>query len=74
MAPVAMITILAFTLLITGLFLWRLPVATCAQCSHCQAERVAKERENEDRIARYYGFQRCGACGGYHAREEPHRR
>ena len=74
MAPVAMITILAFTLLLTALLLWRLPVATCAQCAHCHAERLAKERENEDRIGRYYGFQRCGACGGYHAREEPHRR
>lgn len=74
MAPLAMITILAFTLLIAGLFLWRLPVATCAKCLHCQMEQLSKERENEDRIGRYYGFPRCGNCGGYHAREEPHRR
>ena len=74
MAPLTMITILAFTLLVTGLLLARLPVATCAQCTHCQLEALAKERENEDRIGRYYGLPRCSACGGYHAREESHRR
>jgi hypothetical protein len=74
LAPITVITILAFTLLVTALLLARLPVATCAQCTHCQLEALARERENEDRVGRYYGMPRCAACGGYHAREEPHRR
>lgn len=69
-----MITILAFTLLITGLLLSRLPVASCAQCEHCRLEQLAKEREHLDRIGRYYGLPQCNACRGYHAREAPHRR
>lgn len=74
MPAVTVISILGFTLLVAGLMAWRLPVATCAQCPHCQVEQLAKERENEDRVGRYYGFPHCGACGGYHTREQPHRR
>lgn len=74
MAAVTLITILGYVLLLAGFLLWRLPVATCRECPHCQLERVAKEREREDRVGRYYGFPRCPSCGGYHEREEPHRR
>ena len=74
MAPLTLITILAFTLLVTGLMLWRLPVATCSQCPHCQVQQLAKERENEELVGRYYGIPQCGVCGRYHTREEPHRR
>lgn len=74
MAPLTLITILAFTLLITGLLLWRLPVATCPECAHCKVRQQVEERENEELAGRYYGIPRCGVCGRYHGREEPHRR
>jgi hypothetical protein len=74
LAPLTLITILAITLLFAALALWRLPVATCAECPHCQLQKLAKERESEELIGRYYGIPQCGVCGRYHAREEPHRR
>lgn len=74
MPAVTLITILGFVLLLTGILLSRLPVATCRECPHCQLEQLARQREAEDRVGRYYGFPHCPACGGYHEREQPHRR
>jgi hypothetical protein len=69
-----MITILAFTLLATAFVLWRLPVGTCAECTHCRIERLAKEREVEAQAANFYGIPLCRSCGRYHPPEEAHRR
>jgi hypothetical protein len=68
------ISILAATLLATGWALWLLPVGTCAECAHCQQERVAKERATEAQVSRIYGIPLCQACGRHHPRGEPHRR
>jgi hypothetical protein len=68
------ILLLAFTLLLAGLVVWQLPVATCPQCVHCQSEKLAQEREEEAVAGRFYGIPLCPACGRHHTREEPHRR
>lgn len=69
-----LITILAITLLLTATLLWRLPVGTCKECSHCRSLELARERELEDQAGRLYGVPRCQSCDRYHARGEPHRR
>lgn len=68
-----MISILAATLLAAGWVLWMLPVGTCAQCSHCRVEKLAKERESEAQLSRAYGVPLCTACGRHHRREDDHR-
>jgi hypothetical protein len=68
-----MILLLGATLLLVGSLLARLPVGTCSQCSHCAAERLAKEREAEAHASRFYGIPVCRTCGRYHPREENHR-
>jgi hypothetical protein len=68
------VTILALTLLLAALVLWRLPVGTCSECVHCRMERLARERESEAQAATLYGVPLCRACGRYHAPEEAHRR
>ena len=67
------VPILGATLVAVGALLARLPVGTCSQCAHCQAERLAKERDEEARVGRFYGIPICRACGRYHTREEDHR-
>ncbi len=67
------ISILAVTLLATGWALWMMPVGTCAQCSHCQMQKVSKERETEAQLSRVYGIPLCTACGRHHRREDDHR-
>jgi hypothetical protein len=69
-----LITILALTLLAAAFVLWRLPVGTCSECTHCRAERLAREREVEAQSATFYGISLCRACGKYHAPKEAHRR
>ena len=69
----SLIAILAATLLATGWALWLLPVGTCAQCAHCQQEKVAREREVEAQVSRVYGIPLCQACGRHHPRGENHR-
>ena len=69
----AMISILAATLLATGWVLWIMPVGTCAQCSHCLAAKLSKERETEAQVSRVYGIPLCTACGRHHRREDDHR-
>ena len=73
MAAESMILLLGATLLLVGALLARLPVGTCPQCSHCAAERMAREREAEAQAGRLYGIPVCRTCGRYHAREENHR-
>jgi hypothetical protein len=72
-AAETVILILGAALLATGVLLARLPVGTCRECAHCQAERVAREREAEAQVSRFYGIPICRACGRYHAPEEGHR-
>jgi hypothetical protein len=67
-----MIALLAATLLATGWALWLLPVGTCAQCAHCQGEKLAKEREADAQLGRAYGIPLCPACGRHHRRGENH--
>lgn len=69
-----LVSLLATTLVVTGLVLSRLPVGQCAHCSHCAAEKLAKERETEASASRFYGVPLCPMCGRHHTREEPHRR
>ena len=73
MAAETLITLLGATLLASGVMLARLPVGTCSQCAHCEAERQAKEREAEAQTSRFYGIPVCRTCGRYHTREENHR-
>ena len=68
------VALLATTLIGTGLLIWRLPVAECAHCVHCQRERAAKERDEELRASRFYGIPFRPICERNHHREEPHRR
>jgi hypothetical protein len=72
-SPETMVPVLAATLLVVGALLARLPVGTCAQCAHCNAEKLAKQREAEAQVSRFYGIPLCRSCGRYHAREEDHR-
>lgn len=74
MTAETVVLLLALTLLMAGFVLWRLPVATCPQCSHCASERLARERQEEAMAGRFYGIPLCQACGRHHTREEPHRR
>lgn len=69
-----LVALLATTLVGTAVLLWRLPVGECAQCVHCQSERVARAREEEQRASRFYGIPFCSLCERNHYREEPHRR
>ena len=73
MGAETMILLLGATLLASAVLLARLPVGTCSQCSHCTAERLAREREAEAQVSRFYGIPVCRTCGRYHAREENHR-
>lgn len=73
MAAETVILILGTTLVAVAALLAKLPVGTCRECAHCQAERVAKEREAEAQVSRFYGIPICRSCGRYHAPEEGHR-
>jgi DNA-directed RNA polymerase subunit RPC12/RpoP len=73
MGPDTIVSVLGASLLVFGALLARLPIGTCTQCPHCNAERLAKEREAEAQIGRFYGIPICRACGRYHTREEDHR-
>lgn len=69
-----LVPLLATSLLVTGVLLSRLPVGDCPQCSHCAAEKLARERDVEGHASRMYGIPMCPGCGRHHTREEPHRR
>lgn len=69
-----LVTLLATTLLATGIALWRLPIGECAQCTHCAARKLASERQAEVEASRVFRIPLCPACGRHHSREEPHRR
>ena len=69
-----LVTVLATTLLLTGVVLSRLPIGECAQCTHCAAHRLETERETESDTGRVYGIPLCPTCGSHHGREQPHRR
>ena len=73
MGAETVISLLAATLLATGWAIWLLPVGRCSECSHCQLEKVAKERESEAHASRIYGIPVCPTCGRYHQPGEPHR-
>ena len=70
----ALVTLLATTLIGTGVFLWKLPVSECPRCAHCLGERAAKERDEALRANRFYGVPFCATCERNHYIEEPHRR
>jgi hypothetical protein len=67
------IVLLGTTMVLSAALLSRIPVGTCSQCSHCSAERLAKERDAEAQAGRFYGIPICRTCGRYHAREGDHR-
>jgi hypothetical protein len=73
MAPETVIALLAATLFATAWAMWLLPIGTCSQCSHCQMEKLARERETEAQVSRVYGIPICRTCGRYHPRGEDHR-
>jgi hypothetical protein len=73
MAPESIIAMLAATLLATGWALWLLPVGTCAECPHCRAQKLARERADEAVAGRFYGIPLCPSCGRHHPRGEKHR-
>ena len=68
-----MISILGATLVAAAWALWVLPIGTCSECSHCRAEKVAKERATEAQVSRVYGIPLCQACGRHQQRGEDHR-
>jgi hypothetical protein len=68
------IAVMGAALLATGALLAKLPVGTCPECAHCRAERVAREREAEARVSRFYGIPICRSCGRHHRPEEGHPR
>ena len=74
MAAETVISLLAATLIATGWALWLLPVGTCKQCTHCQAEKLARQRATEAQAGRLYGIPICQACGRHHVPGESHRR
>jgi len=73
MPAATMIYILGATLLAAGWALWLLPVGTCSECAHCQAEKLARKRADEVRTARYYAIPLCPHCGEHHLPEDGHR-
>ena len=68
-----LVLLLSVTMIISAALLWKLPVGTCSQCSHCAAERLARERADAEQAGRFYGIPICRTCGRYHAREGDHR-
>jgi hypothetical protein len=68
-----LVTLLATTLIGTGIALWRMPVGECAQCVHCAARKLAHQRETEAQTSRAYGIPFCPSCGRHHSPEEQHR-
>jgi hypothetical protein len=73
MTPESVISLLAVTMLSMAWAMWLLPVGTCTECTHCRAEKLARQRANEARNSRFYGIPICPACGRHHQREEDHR-
>jgi hypothetical protein len=74
MGAEAVLAIMGATLLATGVLLTRLPIGTCSECPHCRAERVARERDADAQVGRFYGIPICRTCGRHHVPEEGHRR
>lgn len=74
MGAETVIAVLGAALLATGVLIASLPIGTCSECAHCRAEKVAREREAEAQIGRFYGIPICRTCGGHHVPEEGHRR
>jgi len=74
LGPETVISILGLTLLGVGGLLTLLPVGTCAECSHCRLEKLAREREHAAESGeRALSAPRCSTCGRYHRPDEDHR-
>ena len=71
--PQTVISILGFTMVgIAGLLSF-LPVGSCAQCTHCQLEKLAHKRGQEIDGARSLSTSFCAICGRHHRADEDHR-
>jgi len=71
--PQMVISILGFAMLgIAGLLSF-LPVGTCAQCSHCQLEKLSRQKQHELEGGRSYSAAFCAICGRQHRSDEDHR-
>jgi hypothetical protein len=71
--PQTVIAILGLTMVGTAGLLSLLPVGTCAQCSHCRLEKLARQRDREFQADRAYGGVACTVCGRHHRPDEDHR-
>jgi len=69
----SVISILGLTMLGTAGLIALLPVGTCAQCSHCRLEKLARQRERELDAGRTVGAAFCAVCGRHHRTDEDHR-
>jgi hypothetical protein len=69
----SVISILGLTMLGTAGLIALLPVGTCAQCSHCRLEKLARQRERELDAGRAVGAAFCSVCGRHHRADEDHR-
>lgn len=73
MTPETVISLLAVSLFAIAWAMWLMPVGSCAECAHCRAEKLARQRADEARNSRFYGIPQCPACGGHHQRGDDHR-
>jgi hypothetical protein len=73
-APEAVISILAVTLLGTAGLLSMLPVGTCAECPHCRLQKLEHERQRQlQSEGTAVGGPFCPMCGRYHRADEEHK-
>jgi hypothetical protein len=70
--PESVISILAMTLLGTGLLISRLPIGTCGECAHCRLGKLARERERAPEVSQAYVAPFCAVCGRRHRVDEDH--
>jgi hypothetical protein len=70
--PSTLNVVLGVALLAMGGILYLLPVGTCSECAHCRLVRLQRERDLEERAARFYGIPQCPACGRHHDPREDH--
>lgn len=68
------ISVLGLTLVGVAGLIGMLPIGTCANCTHCRLEKLAKERHQQTESGRFQRVPFCMICGRYHRSDEDHER
>jgi hypothetical protein len=72
MEPQSVISVLAVSLIGVAGLIWRLPVGTCPECTHCRVARLEKERQAQLQ-RESVGAPFCAVCGRRHESNEDHK-